>query len=762
MKKFLLGIVLVISILFVFSSCITSVEFDVNFMVEGEVYYTISTSGTEALKMPENPTKDGFTFGGWFWDDKTFEKPFTANSILDAPLSSNMNVYPKWIDNSLPEDGDDTGDNATGGDTTGGNTSGGDTTGGDTTGGNTTGGNTSGGDTTGGNTTGGNTSGDNTGGTEQEKTKYTVTFDPNGGRLDAADMTLEIGEGEGLPTLPKPSRNGAVYKFLGWFRDGDDTEKYKKGEKVNEDMTLVALWEIIGEKVMIEFDPGDGTLEGKTYIELPKGERLSEVLKSLPNAILEGYKLGGWYLPDGTKIGLTTIFDADTILTAKWDVIVYCKDGTENHDYGGWVDKTLKATCTEPKTRAHTCSICGHEEVDVIEPATGHMYGDWINGTMERTRTCITCGAQEIHKLSNVTQKLGYEATITLQTGDLSVYGAQYLQALIDGNFEVGAGAGAGMATKANEISILLTLKEAQWVDIICISSNSFRETGSVYELIITYEDGTTSRENQFIGTMGHVVNADGTKAYKVSQFDISAKIKSVEMYIPMGTYGECFFGEIALGASSSTTTIPGHNFGEWQPYSEATCAKDGTVRRYCSTCGHYEERVVAPATGVHNYIGEATYALIDGNLCRTRECDICEKSVTVESYTNIAQQYATVDLEGNFYGAGNESALTDGNFTSQVVSPKGTGSASIYLSLTEPKYVDVIYIATNSTAGSYKVKVVYSDGEEATLNKFANGNAYLALVLSDIVSVEIYMENPIQGYDVFTEIALFTQNTQN
>ncbi len=732
MKKILLGIVLVISILFVFSSCITSVEFDVNFMVEGEVYYTISTSGTEALKMPENPTKEGFTFGGWFWDDKTFEKPFTANSILDAPLSSDMCVYPKWIDNSLPEGGDDTGDNITGGDTTGGNT------------------------------TGGNTSGGNTTGTEQEKAKYTVTFDPNGGTLDEADMTLEIGEGEELPKLPKPKRNTAVYKFLGWYEDGDEDEEYERGDEVEYDITLVALWEIIGETVTIEFDTEGGKLDsGSAIVIISKGGSLSEIFTTLPTATREegynGYKSTGWYIGEN-KVGLTTKFSEDTILTAKWKEIVYCKDGTENHDWGGWVTYS-KATCTEPELRSHTCKICGYEEIDEVEPAKGHQYSDWVNGQMERTRTCYTCGAQKIQKLSNVTKEEGYEAKITLESGDLSVYGAQYLQTLIDGNFEVGAGAGASMATRNNEISILLTLKEAQWVDVIYISSNSFRETGSAYELIITYEDGTTSRDGQYLGTMGYVVNADGTKTYKVSQFDISAKIKSVEMYIPMGTYGECFFGEIALGASSNTITTPGHDFGEWQTYSEATCARDEIVRRYCSKCEHYEEKTGAPATGVHSLIGEATYELIDGNLCRTRKCDKCTESVAVESYTNIAQQYATVDLEGDFYGSGNESALIDGNFTSQAISPKGTGSVSIYLSLTEEKFVDVIYIAMNSTAGSFKVKVVYSNGEEATLNKFANGNAYLATVQSDIVSVEIYIENPLQGYDVFTEIALYTQD---
>ena len=46
--------------------------------------------------MPENPTKDDYDFDGWYWDKDSWQTPFTANSLLDAPLSSDMNVYCKW------------------------------------------------------------------------------------------------------------------------------------------------------------------------------------------------------------------------------------------------------------------------------------------------------------------------------------------------------------------------------------------------------------------------------------------------------------------------------------------------------------------------------------------------------------------------------------------------------------------------------------------------------------------------------------------
>ena len=94
-----------------FASCGKDVEFNVNFIVDGETYATIGTGGEETIKIPENPTKEGYTFDGWYWDDGVWQKPFTANSLLDTPLSSDMSVYAKWteiqIDAPAPLQGTD-------------------------------------------------------------------------------------------------------------------------------------------------------------------------------------------------------------------------------------------------------------------------------------------------------------------------------------------------------------------------------------------------------------------------------------------------------------------------------------------------------------------------------------------------------------------------------------------------------------------------------------------------------------------------------
>ena len=98
-KKILLTLITLLMAcitMFSLTACGGNVEFKIKFVVDDQVYATVNTSGSEIIRMPENPTKDDYNFDGWFWDKDVWEKPFTANSLLDAPLSSDMSVYAKF------------------------------------------------------------------------------------------------------------------------------------------------------------------------------------------------------------------------------------------------------------------------------------------------------------------------------------------------------------------------------------------------------------------------------------------------------------------------------------------------------------------------------------------------------------------------------------------------------------------------------------------------------------------------------------------
>ena len=97
-KKLLLAFVSLLGIS-ALSGCNVNdiVDYSLYFKVDGQVYDVVKTTGNEIIKIPEDPTKEGYDFNGWFWDENVWKNPFTANSLLNAPISSNMSVYAYFI-----------------------------------------------------------------------------------------------------------------------------------------------------------------------------------------------------------------------------------------------------------------------------------------------------------------------------------------------------------------------------------------------------------------------------------------------------------------------------------------------------------------------------------------------------------------------------------------------------------------------------------------------------------------------------------------
>ena len=96
MRKILLILTICFAIVFLFASCGEKDTFNINFIVDGADYSSVSTMGDEAIKMPEDPAKEGYTFDGWYFDEDSFEQPFSSDYFLDAEIASDVTVYAKW------------------------------------------------------------------------------------------------------------------------------------------------------------------------------------------------------------------------------------------------------------------------------------------------------------------------------------------------------------------------------------------------------------------------------------------------------------------------------------------------------------------------------------------------------------------------------------------------------------------------------------------------------------------------------------------
>lgn len=96
-KKLSVFVVILLFVAVLLSACNSGVEVTIYFDSNGgSDVAPVTTKGNATISIPQNPTKDGQEFKGWFWDNETFSKPFTANSLADAPIQSDMTVYAKW------------------------------------------------------------------------------------------------------------------------------------------------------------------------------------------------------------------------------------------------------------------------------------------------------------------------------------------------------------------------------------------------------------------------------------------------------------------------------------------------------------------------------------------------------------------------------------------------------------------------------------------------------------------------------------------
>jgi len=140
-------------------------------------------------------------------------------------------------------------------------------------------------------------------------TKYTVTFDSNGGTpVDPQ----QVEKGEKVIQPDNPTREG--YTFLGWYGGKYGDEKWVFiGYDVTESITLTAKWE---ENIYtITFNSNGGN--SIEPIEIKYNQQIT-----LPVAIRNEFAFAGW-LQNGQLIDETIVITGDVTLTAKWVAPTY-------------------------------------------------------------------------------------------------------------------------------------------------------------------------------------------------------------------------------------------------------------------------------------------------------------------------------------------------------------------------------------------------------------------------------------------------------
>ena len=421
LKHFLLTIFALLTLTLLFS-CGKPAEYTVTFDANGgsEVNTQVIEEGGVAIK-PDTPTKEGYTFKGWYKDN--IEWSFVGDTVTE-----NILLKAKWEKNKYTVTFD-----ANGGE-------------------------------------GGKTETVQHGGTVSAplptranysfegwyvgETKWnfktdkitsditlvakwepftkTVTFDPGVGAT-VTEKTRKVKYGEEIGILPTPSLEG--WKFLGWY-DSDDVNYENRITKeyiVLSSVKLVALWE-------------------KT-----------ETLDPVEHSWSEWEEYSHATCTEPQKLYRT----CDQCNETEY------KDGQlSSHSWSDWSTKT-EATCYDKEVLYRKCSVCNDiEEKDGIS-ALGHNLTAFNYGMLSHSAYCDRCKTSIVCNYENLA------SSIKKTTIEGNVIGAENVNCLYNGNWDETSGT---FCARGGSITVNIEFEQPTDADIIYVKGKGYYSY-SVYVL---------------------------------------------------------------------------------------------------------------------------------------------------------------------------------------------------------------------------------------------------------------------------------------
>ena len=171
--------------------------------------------------------------------------------------------------------------------------------------------------------------------------KYTITFNPNGGKV--VPTSKEINQGSAIGEMPTPTWDG--HTFDGWFTDQTEGEEVTEETVPTGNDTYYAHWSITPTvKYTITLNPGDGTVS-PTSIEVDAGTAIGDI----PTPTRTGYTFLGWWtdLETGEMVDSTYEPTGDMTLYAKWNNFPYVFRQDGACTFGGSDGTITGAECSD-------------------------------------------------------------------------------------------------------------------------------------------------------------------------------------------------------------------------------------------------------------------------------------------------------------------------------------------------------------------------------------------------------------------------------
>ncbi len=243
---------------------------------------------------------------------------------------------------------------------------------------------------------------------------YQVTLDTNGGTLSGEGTKTSVVFGQVYPRLPTPVRTG--YTFQGWFDRADDNDTDGEGNPIignqihgnetkldiDHDHTLYARWSANTYQVSFQCDGGTVSQETKDVV-------FDAAYGTLPVPDKTGYHFVGWYLQDGS----TAVTDETLVGTAG------------NHDlYAHWEANqyTVQLDSKGGVLENYTVQVTyGGTYADLPDPTRiGYRFLGWYDaesdGNLVNDQTPVTI--TQTQQLYAAWEANKYTVTFDVNSGD--------------------------------------------------------------------------------------------------------------------------------------------------------------------------------------------------------------------------------------------------------------------------------------------------------------------------------------------------------
>lgn len=353
----------------------------------------------------------------------------------------------------------------------------------------------------------------------------------------------------------------------------------------------------------------------------------------------------------------------------------------QNHSFGQWY-ATGDSTCAGPGTERRDCQICGYSETREVE-AVAHSYGDWqviqqptCTADGQQQRSCTQCGYIETSAIEPIGHDFGAWHESKEPTAEEA--GEERRNCRVCGYQEV-----REVGLNEHSFGQWYAIREATCVDE-GLQRRDCQDCGHYQEKIVealghNYSDwyetiaptveeyGQERRDCQrcedyqtrqidklppppIIHTFA-VVTCDvlrirtgpGTEHSQVGLLSTGDRVEILEIQTVDGIeWGRIEEGWICLTDFVTLETViecvAPHTYGEWYVTQEAACAEVGQRRRDCSVCGTYETEEIA-ATG-HDYASAVTEPTCTEEGYTSHTCTKCGDSYNTDPVTAIGHHY--------------------------------------------------------------------------------------------------------------------------